>query len=412
MHIIGIGIDGRASLSTSTTNIILSADLLFGGKRLLGLFPDAGGEKHSIGADLQKVADIIRANPGKRAVVLASGDPGFFGIADFILRNFPKEEVEIIPAVSSMQWAFARARIPWSHAAVVSLHGKGKSRNMDTLFEAMTRTGIVGIFTDPVHTPAVIAQALKEHGYADCRMTVCEDLGGASERITEGSPEEIARREFSAMNVVIVSGGLPRPTAILLGLPDSAYAHKNGMITKAEVRAVSLAKLALSPDSVLWDIGAGSGSLSIEAALLMPRGRVYAVEKDAEMQEFIRRNTAQFGVRNLELVYGEAPEALGGLPAPDRAFIGGSGGSIRAILSAVHGRLKTGGRIVVNSVLLETMTEAAAFFKESSYSLEVCTVNISRTTDLAGRRMFKAENPVFIITATKPQGQVSNLPIL
>lgn len=403
MHIIGISIDGRASLSPANTNLILSADLIFGGKRLLELFPDAEGEKHPIGADLRKIVDTICANPGKRAVVLGSGDPNFFGIADFILRNFPKEEVEIIPAVSSMQWAFAKGRIPWSRAAVVSLHGKGEGRDLDTLFEALERTDTVGIFTDPAHTPAVIAGALKERGYADCRMVVCEDLGEASERVSEGTPGEMGERGFSPMNVVIVHVETPRwgVSTVLIGIPDSAYAHKNGMITKAEVRAVSLAKLALTRDSMLWDIGAGSGSLSIEAASLMPRGRVYAVEKDAEMQEFIRRNMAQFGSRNVELVQGEAPDALLGLPSPDRVFIGGSGGSIHAILSAVHKALKTGGRIVVNSVLLETMTEAVSFFKESGYTLEVCTVNVSRTNDLAGRRMFKAENPVFVITASK-----------
>lgn len=407
MHIIGISIDGRASLSPANTNLILSADLIFGGKRLLELFTDAQGEKHPIGADLRKIVDTIRANPGKRAVVLGSGDPNFFGIADFILRNFPKNEVEIIPAVSSMQWAFAKARIPWSHAAVVSLHGKGEGRDLDALFEALERTDTVGIFTDPAHTPAVIAGALKERGYADCRMVVCEDLGEASERVSEGTPGEMGERGFSPMNVVIVQrGNVGAPLAApsqgpLTGLPDSSYAHKNGMITKAEVRAVSLAKLALTPDSMLWDIGAGSGSLSIEAASLMPRGRVYAVEKDAEMQEFIRRNMVQFGSRNVELVQGEAPDALLELPAPDRVFIGGSGGSIRAILSAVHKALRPGGRIVINSVLLETMTEAVAFFKESGYSLEVCTVNIAKTGDLAGRLIFRAENPVFLITAFK-----------
>ena len=205
------------------------------------------------------------------------------------------------------------------------------------------------------------------------------------------------------MNVVVVrkKGETPTPRGALIGLPDSAYAHKNGMITKAEVRAVSLAKLALSPNGVLWDIGAGSGSLSLEAASLMPRGRVYAVEKDSGMVEFIRQNMASYGSRNITLVQGEAPEALAGLPAPDRVFIGGSGGSIRGILDASDRALKPGGRIVVNSVLLETMTEATAFLTERGYNPEVCTVNISRTADLAGRRMFKAENPVFIITGTK-----------
>lgn len=406
MHIIGIGIDGRKGLSSSSTETILSADLIFGGKRLLELFPDAQGEKHPIVADLQWIVEIVRTRPGKRVVVLGSGDPNFFGISDFILRNFPKDDVEIVPAVSSMQWAFAKARIPWSHAAVISLHGRGgaRPRNLDALFEALQSTDTVGIFTDQTHTPAVIARALLDHRMNDCRVIVCEDLGEPTERVAEGCPEELVDRAFSAMNVVIVQkAGRPQvATPIPLGLPDAAYARRGGMITKAEVRAVSLAKLGLTHDCVLWDIGAGSGSLSVEAAWLAPHGHVYAVEKDPQAWDFILHNAVAFGRMNLELVKGEAPHVLEGLPTPNRVFIGGSGGNLHAILEAVDRSLRPAGRVVVNSVLLETMTEASSFFKEHGYRVEVCTINVSRTEDVAGKQMFKAENPVFIITASKP----------
>jgi len=233
-------------------------------------------------------------------------------------------------------------------------------------------------------------------------MYVCERLGYKDETIIEGSPEEIAVMTFAHPNVVIITqnrnnGQTSEPR---LGLRESEIEHSKGLITKDEVRAVTLHKMRLPQRGVFWDIGAGSGSVSIEAARLCPGLKVIAIEKNNDRAETIRANTVQFNTRNVEIVTGGAPDVLGDLPAPDRVFIGGSGGSLGAILSRVNERM-TSGIVVVNAATIDTLNEAMTSLGGNAFEIEISEVSVSRSKMISGKRHMSALNPVFIVKGEK-----------
>jgi precorrin-6Y C5,15-methyltransferase (decarboxylating) len=262
----------------------------------------------------------------------------------------------------------------------------------------------IAILTDEINTPKGIAGELIERGRDGYSAYLCENLGTAEEAITHTDLKGLLDIPAAPLNVLILikeyesggDGGGP-----CLGIPDDDFATVKKLITKEEVRAVSLAKLRLRQDMTLWDIGAGSGSVSIEADHLMPNGRVFAVERNPQCLAFLKENLQKFNSRNITLIEEEAPACLDDLPDPDRVFIGGSGGHLWKILAAADDRLSTGGRVVLNAVTLDTLTSATEFFENANYELEVTTVNISRTRPLTDYKMFEAFNPVFVLAAVK-----------
>src|SRR5262245_51247921 len=286
--VIGIGHDGPRGLSPAALAHITRAQVLAGGKRHLAFFPDWQGERLVISADVQSVVERLKAAYQQhKTVVLASGDPLFYGIGRLLLEAFPKDDLLFLPHVSSVQLAFASIKESWHDACVVSLHG----RPMQGLLPALQQHAAkIAVLTDTHNHPAAIAQFLCAHGLADYTLWVCEELGGPGERITCWTPESIQEQTFSPLNVAILlrQASLPPrerdtssrvPEALpLLGIPEEAIAHRQGMITKRELRLLALCYLALRPGDVLWDIGAGSGSVSVEAARLSASLQVFAVE--------------------------------------------------------------------------------------------------------------------------------------
>ena len=447
IHIIGVGNDGPESLSERAGNVIAGADLLCGGERLLGFFSDFRGERLVVKSNLRELAARLREmKAGERAVVLASGDPTFYGIARYLIGALGKERFEIWPNVSAMQWAFAKIKESWDDAVFTSVHG----RTMDGLCEFIAGHAKVGLFTDETNSPPAIATAMLATGLSHYRAFVCEDLCGPGERVTETDLPGLAAMTVSPLNTLIlirdgagppsgprhgeerVLAERPLPGASIrkrggetadeivtpaqpwplrggppaartpLGLPEEAFYHrrpKKGLITKAEVRILSLARMAIGEASTVWDIGAGSGSVSIEAARLAPRGRVFAIEKNAEDHGLIRQNIAHFGVPHVTAIHGLAPAALEALPYPDAVFIGGSGGSLRAILEICVRRLRAGGRIVVNAITIETLHEATTTLKSLGLTVEVSLVQVSRSKELLGMLAFEALNPIYVIGA-------------
>ena len=359
-------------------------------------------------------------------VLLASGDPLFFGIGRRMIAEFGAEAVEILPDLSSMQEAFARVNLAWDDAVFISLHGGPdiakrralpyEARDIPRLLE---RTGKMGILTDRENNPGVIAGVLQSairNPKSEIIMHVCERLGYPDEKITSGTPDKIAGMEFSDPNVVILQESGVRSqepevgrveqsetrqnTPGCFGLREDEIAHERGLITKDEVRAVTIHKLRLPMTGVLWDIGAGSGSVSIEAARLCTGLRVIAVEKDEERGNTIRENIKRFGIGNVELVHGSAPGALAGLPAPDRVFIGGSGGNMADIVKLLHEKMSAG-VIVINAATLETLHEALTALEQNGFSVEVSEISVSRSKVVAGKRLMCALNPIFIISGEK-----------
>ncbi len=399
VHVVGVGAEGRPSLTARAAELIDRADLLVGGERLLALFPESHAERLVLARGLDAAVVRIQAYLGnRRVVVLASGDPGFFGVARPLVDRLGKEQVEIIPNLSSVQLAFARIKESWEDATFVSVHG----RPMGELVDAVRGSRKVAILTDGTNRPAAIARSLRAAGIDGYRAYVCENLGGPDERVRELDLASLAELETSRLNVLILLREGDRPVCGVWshGIPEEEFHHRGGLITKAEVRLVSLARLGLCETSVIWDVGAGSGSVAVEAALIARRGRVYAVERSDDV-ELIRQNVAKFGTDNVVVVRGEAPTALEGLPAPDAVFIGGSGGKLVAILEVVASRLRSRGRVVATAATLETAGAALAGLRQRGFAVEATLMQVSRSKELAGLTHFEALDPVFIVAGRK-----------
>ncbi len=402
--IVGIGDDGCAGLTSRAMNAIAQAQVLAGGARQLGFFPDFRGVrvvlKDAIGKSLDRIALLADEHS---VCVLASGDPLFYGIGALVMRKLGAEHVEVIPQPSSMQLAFARAGLKWDDAGFISLHG----RPLAGLATRLKRLSKAGIFTDPDNTPARIAAHLIEHGQSAWRAWVCENLGGPDERVRALALSEIAKLdEVSNLNVLVLQRDDPewRPPPAIPFLQEDAFAKrmpKKGLITKREVRLLSLAALHLRPDAVVWDIGAGSGSVAIEAALLAFEGRVYAIELDPEGVAICEDNLRTHGVDNVRVVAGRAPEALADVEAPDAVFVGGSKGSMAAIVETTLERLRPGGRLVANAITLENAAECYQAIRGRDLVPEVTLLQVSRAEPLAHYLRYEALNPIQIFAVTK-----------
>ncbi|HEY4745210.1 MAG TPA: precorrin-6y C5,15-methyltransferase (decarboxylating) subunit CbiE [Desulfuromonadaceae bacterium] len=397
IYLVGAGIEGWEGFGSKALEVIAQSGVMIGHQRHLDIFPDFGGDKMPLG-DLSELLDFLKTAQ-KQVVILATGDPNFFGIARFLLRNLPKERIEIFANVTSMQYAFARIKEPWDDAIFVSVHGRGMQPAIDKIVAAEK----VCVLTDKVNTPAAIAAELIDRGAEGYEAWLCEDLGLAGERFTRTDVRGLLDIASSELNILILIKTY-EPNLVqypLIGIEDDEFHTSKKLITKQEVRAVTLAKLQLQNDLVMWDIGAGSCSVSIEASNLMPNGRIFAVEQNAQCIAFIRENLGKFAARNVKLVEGEAPDALDGLPDPDRVFIGGSGGMLEEIIVTVDSRLKPEGRVVLNAVTLDTLTRAVEFLEDHGFTVEATCVNIAKTRSLTEYKMFEAQNPVYVITAWK-----------
>ncbi len=397
IYLVGAGIKGWEGFGARALEIIAKSEVLIGAQRHLDIFPDFGGEKRVLG-DLSIMLEFLKCS-NKRIAILASGDPNFFGIARFILRNLPKDRIEIFPNVTSVQYAFARIKEPWDDALFVSVHGRGMKNAIDKIIAAEK----VAVLTDEKNTPAAIAGELIKRGAEGYIAWVCEDLGLPTEKFTKTDVRGLVELRPSALNILIlIKAWEPTlETWPVMGIEDDQFATAKKLITKQEVRAVTLAKLQLQNDLVLWDIGAGSGSISIEAGNLMPNGKVFALEKNPQYLTFIKENLKKFGARNVMLIEACAPEGIDDLPDPDRIFIGGSGGMLEDIIDAVDKRLKPDGRIVLNAVTLDTLIKAVEFLEDHGYGVGVCCINVANTRALTEYKMFESHNPVYVITAGK-----------
>lgn len=338
-----------------------------------------------LGDDLEETFRRVAAwrDSGRPVALLASGDPGFFGLARLARIRLGDGALRIHPAPSSVALAFARAGLHWDDAVVVSAHGRDPS----TAVEAVQHHPKVAVMCSPDCRPEDIGRQVVEAGVGARRVVVASRLGAADEAVQRCGLDDLAAGSFDPLSVVIICA--PEPSSgptIAWGRPEAEYAHRDGMITKAEVRAIALGKLALVPAGVLWDIGAGSGSVSAECARLAPGLRVFAVEKRADDLPRLESNVAGLGVT---VVGGEAPGVLARLPDPDRAFVGGGG---IEVLDAVLARLRPGGRVVATYASLARAADAAGRLGQ------MVQVSISRGVPAGpdGSLRLAAENPVFV----------------
>ncbi|MDX2240928.1 MAG: precorrin-6y C5,15-methyltransferase (decarboxylating) subunit CbiE [Leptolyngbyaceae cyanobacterium bins.302] len=415
IHVIGIGLDGAASLGETPRQLVETATLLVGSSRHLSYFPHHPAPTLKLGELKDAIAQIrhhLSTATTPSVVILTSGDPLFFGLGRLLLLEFAAAHLTFHPHLSSVQLAFSRAKVPWQDARVISGHG----RSLDELISALQQ-GIspLAILTDPTNTPAAIAQLIAALDLPSTyQIWVCENLGASEERITTTTSNHadlthLAQKEFSALNVVIlqrlVTVAASRGTYPLLGISDSAFVSfpdRPGLMTKREIRTLVLAELALQPHLVIWDIGAGTGSVSIEIARLCPTVRIYAIEKTAVGISLIQQNSQRFQVPTVQPIQGSAPEALQALPDPDRIFLGGSGGHLIPILDHCEARLRSDGRIVLALTTLEhlttTLTWLANRADRSRWNHHLLQINLARSVPLAAFTRWAPLNPVTLVT--------------
>jgi precorrin-6Y C5,15-methyltransferase (decarboxylating) len=409
VYIIGVGSDGLAGLTARARDLLERAEVVFGAEQTLQLLADLRAQRVPLGSDLHEVVAAISAQMGrKRLAIVAGGDPLFYGVARYLCDRLGKEHFEVLPHVSSMQLAFARIKESWEEAYLTNL----QTHPLETVLDRIRTAEVVGLFTSESEGPSEVARQLLARGLDYFRVFVCENLGAPDERVTQGELTDLVEMEFDPLNVVILKRkpGRPDKPAGLhrwrrFGNPDDAFAQsrpKSGLITQAEVRSIALAQMDIQPGNVVWDIGAGSGSVAIEAAQLSEPGLVYAIEQDAADYHLILANAESFGVRNLKPVHGTAPGVFAGLPAPDAAFVGGTGHEVGRLLEAVWNALRPGGHLVVNVATLESLSTTHGVLKKLAGSVNVLLVSLARGTEQLETLRFEAVNPTFLLCTDKP----------
>jgi precorrin-6Y C5,15-methyltransferase (decarboxylating) len=405
--VVGMGMSPE-DLSNKALTLIKEADILIGGKRHLDYFPKFPARKVPISKNLKAILNVINTSltKKKKVVVIASGDPGYYGIASYLISHLGKERVTIMPNITTFQAAFAKIKESWDDAYLLSLHG----RPIPQMAHLLKRYKKVGILTDNTNNPSRIAKSIlsEDPSLKATSVFILEKLGTEEEEIHLYPLNDIIKKSFLSLSAMI----LISPTRdkgregekIHLGIPDALFSHKGGLITKDDIRIFTLAKLNLPKRGVFWDIGSGSGSIAIEAALLAPELEIFAIEKYDKRIKDIKKNISRFHtVKTITPVLGEAPQTLKILPKPNRIFIGGTEGKLIPILRYCKRVLLPSGKVVINASTIETVNGALLFFEKTGWSSAVSLVNISKMKKIGDQKRFQPLNPVFVIEGRMPE---------
>jgi precorrin-6Y C5,15-methyltransferase (decarboxylating) len=434
-RIIGVLDDGIKSLSTQSLNYILQADIIIAASRTLKLFEqhfNKTAKQYDLTGKLTEVPEWIQSaqKNKQQIVILATGDPLCHGIANFISKKINFKNIEIIPNVSTIQLACARIGLSWQDIKICSIHSKDtgewqsgldSNHGLYGLLQLTQQHDKIAIFTSPENSPDRIARMLQLEGINnDFNITVIENILQDNENIIGPlTIDNATQQHFSNLNIAILQRKRTRTTNCLFGTADHLFRQRKpdkGLITKREVRAVSLARMQLHPHSIIWDIGAGSGSVGLEAARLCSRGHVYAIEKNSDDYTIAGQNKAEMQITNYTLVNAKAPEQLDNWPDPDAIFIGGSGGELSEIIALCITRLQENGCLVMNFVTIENLASAIECLKklktqlESNWNLEwdVTQLSAARSKPILHMNRFQAENPVWIVTTQKESSHDNN----
>ena len=391
--LIGMGSGQPENLTLQGLAALRQADLILGARRLLSVLPAGCTENCAAAYRPDEVAELLQTSGAENAVLVYSGDTGFYSGASSMMEKLEALGVRarVLPGLSSIQLLAAALGRPWQGWNLVSAHG----RTCDPVAECMQGRPTF-FLTGGSEDPATLCAQLAAEGFGDVQGVVGQCLGTPEEKLFRGSVKELAAGRFNSLSVLLVEAAevLPRRAP---GLPDEAFERGDVPMTKQEVRAAVLAKLAVRPEDILWDVGAGTGSVSVELALAAPRGRVYAVECRPEGCALIKANREKFRTRNLVLVEGLAPAALSDLPAPDAVFIGGSKGSLAAIVDAALDK-NSDARICVSAIALETLSAAVAALTAKGRTVQVSQIAVSRAKAVGGLHLMMAQNPIYLIT--------------
>ncbi|PZG05380.1 cobalamin biosynthesis bifunctional protein CbiET [Nonomuraea aridisoli] len=396
--VVGIGADGWDGLAPASRRAVEAADVLMGAPRQLDLVPPSPAAERVVWPSplLPALPDLLRRHAGREICVLASGDPMFCGIGSTLVRLLGSSEVRVLPHVSSLSLACARLGWPVEQVDVVSLVGRPAA----TLNAAVLPGRRLVVLGSGVDSPSLVAGLVSGLGYGPSPMTVLCDLGAACESVTAATAGAWTGPARSALNVIAVEcvpGPEAEPLARVPGLPDAAYEH-DGQLTKREVRAVSLSRLAPLPGELLWDVGAGAGSIAVEWLRSHPSCAAVAIESHADRAAAIARNADRLGVPGLRVVEGRAPAALAGLPAPDAVFVGG-GATVPGLLETCWDALRPGGRLVVNAVTLESEAVVAGWYARLGGDL--VRLAVQRASPVGSFTGWRAAMPVTVWSVTR-----------
>ena len=396
MKLIGIGDNGQESLLPQYLQWIENCEVLIGGERVLEFFPTFKGEKIMIKGSLSALVTKL-SEETRNTIILASGDPLFYGIGSYLAK---KLDIEVYPYISSVQLAFAKMGESWQDAYVTSIHG----RSMKGLAQRIDGKKKVALLTDAENNPNVLASYLKHFGMTEYRAFVAENLQGTNERFGWYSLDELEEADFSPLNVVILQQ-ISEPKRYAIGIDDEEFSQRKpdkGLITKKEIRVLSLQAMQLQKDSIIWDVGTCTGSMAIEAGKLAPEGQVFAVEKTAPDLENCLQNQQKFRV-DITAIHSKAPAGLEDFPDPDAIFIGGTGGEMVELLQLCCTRLKQNGRIVLNAATIENLYKAVEAFKACGYAVDILQAQLARSKPILDMTRFVPLKPIYIISAYRKE---------
>lgn len=394
--LIGMGSGQPESLTLQSLAALRQADLILGARRLLAALPAGCTANRAAAYRADEVAVLLHTSGAENAVLVYSGDTGFYSGAAALLDKLSALGIRarVLPGLSSVQLLAAALGRPWQDWNLVSAHG----RACDPVAECMEGKPTF-FLTGGSESPATLCAQLAAEGFGKLAAAVGENLGTPEQKVYTGTVGQLAASRFESLSVLLVEAAQV-PSRRTQGLPDEAFARGKVPMTKQEVRAAVLAKLGVQPGELLWDVGAGTGSVSVELALAAPRGRVYAVECDPEACGLIRQNRETFHACNLTLVEGRAPAALADLPAPDAVFIGGTKGGMEAVVDTVLAR-NPNARICISAIALETLSAAVAALTAHGLAAEVTQIAVSRTRPAGRLHLLMANNPIFLITGER-----------
>ncbi len=385
--VVGVGM-GPATVTGEGLAAIERAEALFGAPRMLAMYASLGKPSFPEYSPAG-VRRAVLEGGFENAAVLVSGDTGFFSAAGKLAGAFPDFETRLLPGISSLCYLSAKLGLPWQGAAIVSCHGRSAN-----LADCVRRNALTFALTGG-NVPELMG-GLCTAGFGGLTVHVGTELGSENERVYDATPSELSENAPGSLSVLLIENTAPDDRA-RAGIADEEFIRGGVPMTKAEVRAVSMSALAIAPDFTCWDVGAGTGSVTVEMALAAWRGKVYAIDKSEEALRLVLENARRFHLGNIVPIEGAAPEALLELPAPNAVFVGGSGGSMAGIFAAAL-KKNPAVRITVNAIALESVGAALAAFAENGLRAEVLQLSAARAKEAGGLHLMTAQNPIYIIS--------------
>lgn len=393
-YIVGIGMGNPKLLTIQASEIIEKSTCLIGAQRMLDCFQNSSAKKMAAPTPSKMKKALDTCDESDTVAILVSGDCGFYSAANGLSTLLESEQVEYHPGISSLQYFCARLNLAWDDTKVISLHGRENN-----LIHAVRNNKKTFVLTGGTCSVSNICKQLSEYDLESCIVHVGERLSYPDERIVSDTAQSLIAQEFASLSVMLIENPTVVPCQVTHGIPDESFIRGKVPMTKNEVRTVSMSKLHLKPGQIVWDIGAGTGSISVEIARILPQGTVYAIEYKTDALALIKENKRHFGISNLKIVEGSAPEILDQLPVPDAVFIGGSSGGFSKIVDCILHKNPCV-RIVANAITLETVNAALnSFVSNGLTNQEAIQVSISKSKLVGGYHMMLANNPVYILSA-------------